>query len=218
MSRKKKPRMEYRYYEVPEKCPVLVLQGEKWLQNYGYQIDYLHFAGALMLGQGVRPYLGAGIGISRFSAYESETRPSLALALGIQPQLNDSVALRADVEAGANPRDVKIKLAEEIVARFHGEEAAANAHRAAGNRMKEGELPDDLPEISISAAEDMPIAAVLNKAGLVKNSAVARDLLGSGGVRIDGEVVDRTFIYELGAAHVCQAGKKAFARITLKSE
>ncbi|TFW42485.1 tyrosine--tRNA ligase [Pseudomonas fluorescens] len=127
-------------------------------------------------------------------------------------------ALRADVEAGANPRDVKIKLAEEIVARFHGEEAAANAHRAAGNRMKDGELPDDLPEIELSAVEAMPIAAVLNKAGLVKNSAVARDLLGSGGVRIDGEVVDRTFIYGLGATHVCQAGKKAFARITLKSE
>ena len=127
-------------------------------------------------------------------------------------------ALRAEVEAGANPRDVKIKLAEEIVARFHGEEAAASAHRAAGNRMKDGELPDDLPEIELSAAEAMPIAAVLNKAGLVKNSAVARDLLGSGGVRIDGEVVDRTFIYELGATHVCQAGKKAFARITLKSE
>ena len=127
-------------------------------------------------------------------------------------------ALRADVEAGANPRDVKIKLAEEIVARFHGGEAAASAHRAAGNRMKDGELPDDLPEIELTAAEAMPIAAVLNKAGLVKNSAVARDLLGSGGVRIDGEVVDRTFIYELGATHVCQAGKKAFARITLKSE
>ncbi len=127
-------------------------------------------------------------------------------------------AFRADVEAGANPRDIKIKLAEEIVARFHGEEAAANAHRAAGNRMKDGELPDDLPEIELTAAEDMPISAVLNKAGLVKNSAVARDLLGSGGVRIDGEVVDRTFIYALGATHVCQAGKKAFARITLKSE
>ncbi len=75
-----------------------------------------------------------------------------------------------------------------------------------------------LPEIELVAVEAMPIAAVLNKAGLVKNSAVARDLLGSGGVRIDGEVVDRTFIYELGATHVCQAGKKAFARITLKSE
>ncbi|OOH77063.1 tyrosine--tRNA ligase [Pseudomonas koreensis] len=127
-------------------------------------------------------------------------------------------ALRADVEAGANPRDVKIKLAEEIVARFHGEEAAANAHRAAGNRMKDGELPDDLPEIELASAEDMPIAAVLNKAGLVKNSAAARDLLASGGVRVDGEVVDRSFIYVLGATHVCQAGKKAFARITLKSE
>ncbi|WP_324829749.1 tyrosine--tRNA ligase [Pseudomonas saxonica] len=127
-------------------------------------------------------------------------------------------AFKAEVDAGANPRDIKIKLAEEIVARFHGEEAAANAHRGAGNRMKDGELPDDLPEVELTASEDMPIAAVLNKAGLVKNSAVARDLLGSGGVRIDGEVVDRTYIYVLGSTHVCQAGKKAFARITLKAE
>jgi tyrosyl-tRNA synthetase len=125
---------------------------------------------------------------------------------------------KADVVAGANPRDIKIKLAEEIVARFHGEEVAATAHRSAGNRMKDGELPDDLPEISITAVEDMPIAAVLNKAGLVKNSAVARDLLASGGVRIDGEVVDRAFIFRLGATHVCQAGKKAFGRITLNLE
>jgi len=125
---------------------------------------------------------------------------------------------KADCDAGANPRDIKIKLAEEIVARFHGEEAAASAHRSAGNRMKEGELPEDLPEISVSAAEDMPIAAVLNKAGLVKNSAIARDLLASGGVRIDGEVVDRGFVFKVGATHVCQAGKKAFGRVTLVSE
>ncbi|WP_092410745.1 tyrosine--tRNA ligase [Pseudomonas sp. NFACC02] len=125
---------------------------------------------------------------------------------------------KADCEAGANPRDIKIKLAEEIVARFHGEEAAASAHRSAGNRMKDGELPEDLPEIAVSGAEDMPIAAVLNKAGLVKNSAVARDLLTSGGVRIDGEVVDRSFIFKLGATHVCQAGKKAFGRVTLNLE
>jgi tyrosyl-tRNA synthetase len=125
---------------------------------------------------------------------------------------------KADCEAGANPRDIKIKLAEEIVARFHGEEAAASAHRSAGNRMKDGELPEDLPEIAVSGAEDMPIAAVLNKAGLVKNSAVARDLLASGGVRIDGEVVDRSFIFKLGVTHVCQAGKKAFGRVTLNLE
>ena len=84
--------------------------------------------------------------------------------------------------------------------------------------MKEGELPEDLPEIEVVAAEDMPISAVLNKAGLVKNSAAARDLLASGGVRVDGDVVDRGFVFALGKTHVCQAGKKAFARITLKSE
>ncbi len=127
-------------------------------------------------------------------------------------------AFKVDVAAGANPRDIKIKLAEEIVARFHGEDAAANAHRSAGNRMKEGELPDDLPEVEVVSAEDLPIASLLNKAGLVKNAAGARDLLNAGSVRIDGEVVDRTFIYKLGASHVCQAGKKAFARVTLKAE
>ncbi|MFV9682977.1 tyrosine--tRNA ligase [Pseudomonas sp. NY15367] len=125
---------------------------------------------------------------------------------------------KRDVEQGANPRDIKIKLAEELVARFHGEEAAANAHRSAGNRMKDGELPEDLPEVELASTEDMPISSVLNKAGLVKNAAVARDLLGSGGVRVDGEVVDRAFLFKVGATHVCQAGKKAFARITLKAE
>ncbi|SDI26666.1 tyrosyl-tRNA synthetase [Pseudomonas benzenivorans] len=125
---------------------------------------------------------------------------------------------KLDIESGANPRDIKIKLAEEIVARFHGEAAAASAHRSAGNRMRDGELPEDLPEIELVAAEDMPIAALLNKAGLVKNAAMARDLLGAGSVRVDGEVVDRTFICRLGAVHVCQAGKKAFARIVLKAE
>ena len=125
---------------------------------------------------------------------------------------------RKDVEAGANPRDIKIKLAEEIVARFHGEEAAATAHKSAGNRLKDGELPEDIPEVEMGVAEDLPIGAVLNKAGLVKNSAVARDLLSSGGVRVDGEVVDRGFVFRLGATHVLQAGKKAFARVTLVAQ
>ncbi|MCQ4310191.1 tyrosine--tRNA ligase [Pseudomonas stutzeri] len=125
---------------------------------------------------------------------------------------------QADVERGANPRDIKIKLAEEIVARFHGEEAAATAYRSAGNRMKDGELPEDIPEIELCSSEDMPIASVLNRAGLVKNAAVARDLLTSGGVRVDGEVVDREFIFRLGHSHICQAGKKAFGRVSLLAE
>ncbi|WP_313553298.1 tyrosine--tRNA ligase [Stutzerimonas nitrititolerans] len=125
---------------------------------------------------------------------------------------------KADVQKGANPRDIKIKLAEEIVARFHGEEAAAAAHRSAGNRMKEGELPEDIPDIELRSPGDMPVASVLNRAGLVKNAAVARDLLCSGGVRVDGEVVDRAFMFKLGSTHVCQAGKKAFGRISLVAE
>ncbi|HCL4194212.1 tyrosine--tRNA ligase [Pseudomonas aeruginosa] len=131
--------------------------------------------------------------------------------------LDEIDSFRKDVEAGANPRDIKIKLAEEIVARFHGEEAAASAHKSAGNRLKEGELPEDLPEIELSSPEDMPVASVLNKAGLVKNAAAARDLLGAGSVKVDGQVVDRTFMLALGETRVFQAGKKAFARITLKA-
>ncbi len=130
--------------------------------------------------------------------------------------MDEIAAFKRDVEAGTNPRDIKILLAEEIVARFHGEEAATTAHRAAGNRMKEGELPEDLPEIELLSVEPLPISSLLNKAGMVKNAAAARDLLAAGAVRIDGAVVDREFVFACGATHVCQAGKKAFARITLK--
>lgn len=125
--------------------------------------------------------------------------------------------LRAEVDAGANPRDIKIKLAEELVERFHGAEAAANAHRSAGNRLKEGELPDDIPEVWLEATEPMPVSAVLNRAGMTKNAAAARDLLSAGSVRVDGQAVDRDFVFQLGTEYVCQAGKKKFARITLKS-
>lgn len=125
--------------------------------------------------------------------------------------------MRRDVEAGANPRDIKIKLAEELVARFHGEEAAANAHRSAGNRLKDGELPEDIPEVVLESDADLPVSAVLNRAGLVKNAAAARDLLGAGSVKVDGDVVDREFVFALGSEHICQAGKKKFARIILKA-
>ena len=126
--------------------------------------------------------------------------------------------LQADVEQGANPRDIKIELARELIARFHGDEAAANAHKSAGNRMQEGELPEDLPTIEVRAENDLPIAAVLNKAGLVKNAAGARDMLAAGSVRVDGNVVDREFVFKIGAEHVCQAGKKSFGRVKLLAE
>ncbi|MDR6181158.1 MULTISPECIES: tyrosine--tRNA ligase [unclassified Pseudomonas] len=132
--------------------------------------------------------------------------------------LEEIAQFRRDVEQGANPRDIKIKLAEEIVARFHGEEAAQTAHRSAGNRMKDGELPEDLPEVELETDAALPVAAVLNKAGLVKNAAAARDLLAAGSVKVDGEVVDRGFLFEIGRTYVCQAGKKAFARISVRQQ
>lgn len=126
--------------------------------------------------------------------------------------------LKESVAQGANPRDIKIELARELIARFHGEEAAANAHKSAGNRMQDGELPEDLPTVDVVADTDLPIAAVLNKAGLVRNAAGARDMLAAGSVRVDGEVVNREFVFKLGAEHVCQAGKKSFARVKLLKE
>lgn len=132
--------------------------------------------------------------------------------------LEEIAQFRSDVAQGANPRDIKIKLAEEIVARFHGEEAAQTAHRSAGNRMKDGELPEDLPEVELETDAALPVAAVLNKAGLVKNAAAARDLLAAGSVKVDGEVVDRGFLFEIGRTYICQAGKKAVARISVRQQ
>ena len=125
--------------------------------------------------------------------------------------------LKASVEAGANPRDVKMDLARELVARFHGEEAAANAHKGAGNRLKEGELPEDLPEVTVGFGDqdEVPVSAVINKAGLVKNSNAARDMLKAGSVKVDGEVVEVSHKLKKGETYVCQAGKKQFARVTI---
>ena len=126
-------------------------------------------------------------------------------------------ALKRDVEAGANPRDIKMVLARELIGRYHGEEAAANAHRSAGNQLGEGELPEDLPEIDVDfeGSAQAPIAAVLNRSGLTNNSAQAKDMLGNGRVKVDGDVVQRDHLLETGKSYVIQAGKKRYARVTL---
>ncbi|GKW49347.1 tyrosine--tRNA ligase [Halomonas sp. NCCP-2165] len=123
-------------------------------------------------------------------------------------------ALKRDMDAGANPRDIKMVLARELIARYHGEEAAANAHKSAGNQLAEGELPEDLPEVSVDFdGAQAPIAAVLNRSGLANNSAQAKDMLGNGRVKVDGEVVARDHMLESGKSYVIQAGKKRYARV-----
>ena len=132
--------------------------------------------------------------------------------------LEEIEAFKQEVEGGANPRDIKIKLAEELVARFHGEEAAANAHKSAGNRIVEGEIPEDLPEVEVDleGQEQLPIGAIINKAGLVKNSAQAKDMLKNGSVKVDFKSVEASFMGKPGDNFICQAGKKKIARIILK--
>lgn len=127
-------------------------------------------------------------------------------------------ALKREVEQGANPRDIKMVLARELITRYHDEEAAANAHKSTGNQLAEGELPEDLPEVDVDfdGGDEAPIAAVLNRAGLVSNSAQAKDMLSNGRVKVDGEVVAREQMLATGKVYVIQAGKKRYARVTLK--
>lgn len=125
--------------------------------------------------------------------------------------------LKQDVANGANPRDVKMELARELIARYHGDEAAANAHKSAGNQLADGELPEDLPEVTVDfeGGEQAPIAAVLNRAALANNSAQAKDMLGNGRVKVDGDVVAKDTMLATGKSYVIQAGKKRYARVTL---
>ncbi len=136
--------------------------------------------------------------------------------LSLKPNA-EIAALKRDAEAGANPRDIKMLLARELIARYHGEEAAANAHRSAGNQLAEGELPEDLPEVEVDfeGSAQAPIAAVLNRSGLANNSAQAKDMLGNGRVKVDGDVVQRDHMLECGRSYVIQAGKKRYARVTI---
>ena len=121
---------------------------------------------------------------------------------------------------GRNPQDIKKIFAEEIITRFHSAEAAANAHKGAGNSLKHGEIPDDVPEVIVKLEEgvtDLPISAVLNRAGLVKNAAGAKDVLSRGVVFVDGRAVGVDFRIKLSESRVVQAGKKAIARVVLQS-
>lgn len=126
--------------------------------------------------------------------------------------------LLSEVEAGRNPQEVKDIFAREIVARFHDEEAAANAHNAAGNRVELGAIPDNMEEVDVvmEGQDELPISAVLRLAGLVKNGAAAKDVLGRGAVYVDGAIADAALKLPKGASHVVQAGKKKIARVHLK--
>ncbi len=130
--------------------------------------------------------------------------------------LTEIQEFKQQVESGANPRDIKIELAKEIVARFHGEEAAASAHKGAGNIVKEGEIPADCPEVTVELGDDteLNIGRVINQANLASNAAQAKDMLKNGRVKVDWEVVEPGLMLKAGH-YLIQAGKKKIAKVTL---
>ena len=128
-------------------------------------------------------------------------------------------ALRLEGQNGRNPQEIKDMFAREIIERFHDAEAAAGAHKSAGNRVGLGEVPDDVPEVEVDAESqpELPISAVLRMAGLVKNGAAAKDVLGRGAVYVNGEKVDASYKQvTIKQRVVIQAGKKKIARIIFK--
>ncbi len=129
--------------------------------------------------------------------------------------LREIEEIRQQVEAGMNPQEAKAILARELIERFHGAEAAQNAHKSAGNVIRDGELPEDIPEVEIDfeGQAQLPVAAVLNRAGLTKNSAAARDALKAGSVKVNQQVVDSTYQVMAGTSDIYQVGKKQIARI-----
>ena len=122
--------------------------------------------------------------------------------------------LKAEVEAGKNPRDVKILLAKEIIARFHNEDAANAAEQEFITRFQKGAMPDEMPEFTFEG--EIGLATLLKEAGLVPSTSEAIRSAQQGGVKIDGEKVDDVRQNAQKGTFVYQVGKRKFARVTVK--
>jgi tyrosyl-tRNA synthetase len=131
--------------------------------------------------------------------------------------MSEVESLLAEMQAGRNPQEIKRILALELIERFHDADAAANAHKSSGNRIMDGELPEDMPEVSLSleGQEQLFIGSVLLRAKLAKNSAMAKDALKNSAVKVDGVIATPTVVFTAGQTVVVQLGKKNIARIKI---
>ena len=131
--------------------------------------------------------------------------------------LPDIAALKAECAAGRNPRDAKVMLAQEIVARFHSQAAAEHALAEFEARFREGALPETIAEVTLhTAGAGMPIAQLAKQAGIVASTSEALRLVAQRGLKVDGDVVaDKGLVIAAGTTVVVQAGKRKFARVTV---
>jgi len=123
---------------------------------------------------------------------------------------------KAGVVAGGNPRDVKVRFAQEIVTRFHSQADAEKALADFQTRSKGG-IPDDVPEVSVTIdAEQVGVAQLLKLAGLVTSTSEAFRAIEQGGVKLDGEkVTDKALMLNKASSVVAQVGKRKFANVTI---
>jgi tyrosyl-tRNA synthetase len=125
---------------------------------------------------------------------------------------------KREVKQGANPRDVKIKFAEEITARFHGYSAAKQAHESFIAQFRQGNIPEDISEICLFVGkEGVSITRLLKGSALTASTSEALRMIKQGAVRIDGErIEDQSLQIFPGITHIVQVGKRRFARVSVQ--
>ncbi len=125
-------------------------------------------------------------------------------------------ALKSECENGRNPRDAKVMLAKEIVARFHDQKAAEAAEAEFNNRFRAGAVPSDIPEVTVAAAGgEIGIARLIKEAGLCPSTGEANRNIEQGGVRLDGERISDRGLKLKPGCYVLQVGKRRWARVTV---
>ncbi|MBS1230252.1 MAG: tyrosyl-tRNA synthetase [Proteobacteria bacterium] len=126
--------------------------------------------------------------------------------------------LKQGIAGGRNPRDVKVLLAQEMVARFHGKNAADDALADFEARFSQGAIPDDIPEVLLDAINGgLSIAQVLKQSGLTASTSEALRMVGQGGVRVDGaKIEDKNLEFPAASDFVVQVGKRKFARVKVR--
>ena len=132
-------------------------------------------------------------------------------------RLDEIARLKHECAEGRNPRDAKVELAQEIVARFHSRQAAETALAEFESRFRDHAMPENMPEVTLhSSGKGLALPQVCKQAGLTASTSEAMRLIEQRGLKVDGEVVaDKALVVAAGTTAVIQAGKRKFARVTI---
>ena len=131
--------------------------------------------------------------------------------------LDEVARLKRECAEGRNPRDAKVQLAQEIVARFHSRQAAETALAEFESRFRDHAMPESMPEVTLhSGGKGLALPQICKQAGLTASTSEAMRLIEQRGLKVDGEVVaDKAMVVAAGTTAVIQAGKRKFARVTI---